>query len=642
MKKELRELIENNTAALENSEKDLRTVYSIIFSNGDRVLAESNDGFRTKRHTYNEAKRMIEEVSARIFAKIGATHSFVGIEMENSLNWIVAFWSVLRSGNKPYLINCRHPKKLSDSIVQSLDISYIVADKKGELSGEYIEFSSLLSGDAPLLDDSVFENEIAISTSATTLKEVVCYYTGYEISEQVLCARSIVKECPRIADHYKGSLKQLAFLPFYHIFGLMAVYFWFTFYGRTFVFLRDYSPDTILKTCRRHKVTHIFAVPMLWHTIEKQLEKKVAKKGEKKEKQLHSAMKLCTSLQNIFPRFGAHLARKIMSEATDSIFGRSVRFCISGGSYLRPDAQYLFNAMGYPMYNGYGMSEIGITSVELRNRPKYRNENSIGHPFSSVEYRIDEEGTLLVRGSSICKKMMINREIITIDDWFSTGDIIEEKNGYYFIKGRRGDGVIGENGENINPDTIEEHLKFTDAEAFSVLGLGAGSEEKLSLIISVSPYASASRIEGLKKEAFAANEKLPMATQIKEFYFTTDPLCAPTAVKVSRSYLKRALNDGSVTITPFSLFSASDSNNSDNSFSYLEEKIRDIVCRVLDIPKESVNPDTHIISELEASSLQYFSIISELSEEFGITEYSERDNYRYTVRTIAEYISENI
>ena len=75
----------------------------------------------------------------------------------------------------------------------------------------------------------------------------------------------------------KKQLKQLAFLPFYHVFGLFAVYFWFTFFGRTLVFLRDYSADTILKTCRRHQVTHIFAVPMLWHTIEKQVRAEVAK-----------------------------------------------------------------------------------------------------------------------------------------------------------------------------------------------------------------------------------------------------------------------------------------------------------------------------------------------------------------------------
>ena len=74
----------------------------------------------------------------------------------------------------------------------------------------------------------------------------------------------------------------------------------------------------------------------------------------------------------------------------------------------------------------------------------------------------------------------------------------------------------------------------------------------------------------------------------------------------------------------------------------LLEEIRAIVAEVLDIPKEKVGYDTHITNELCASSLQYFSIITELSRKFGITEYSDRERYRYTVREFAEYISENI
>ena len=643
MKKELRELIENNSLALENSDKDFEALYNIIFSNGDKVLCETNDGFRIKKSTYTEMKKTVEKVSRGLFARIGAADAYVALEMENSPRWIAAFWAILRSGNRPYLVNCRHPKRLSDAIVKSLDIKYIVADKAGELSGEYIEYSSLLEGESPEFS-APFANEIALSTSATTLKEVVCFYTGLEMSEQVLCARSIVRECPRIADHYKGSLKQLAFLPFYHIFGLIAVYMWFTFYGRTFVFFRDYAPDTILKTVRRHEVTHIFAVPMLWHTVEKQLEKQVKKKGEKKAAKLHSAMKATTVLQNLFPRAGAKISKKLLSEATDAIFGKSVRFCISGGSALRPSAQYLFNALGYPLYNGYGMTEIGITSVELRKTPKKRNENSIGHPVASVEYRLDGEGVLWVRGRSICKRMMINRETVDNGDWFCTGDIMEEKGGYYYIRGRKGDRVIGENGENIDPDMLEAAFDLSDCDAFSVLGLGEGEAERLSLVVSVNPYISKGRLEALAKKAYSVNDTLDSAMRIKDFYFTNDPLSPPTAVKVGRAYLKRAIGEEGVVLTPFAeeLQKAGAKKKDGAEDDPLTLRIRKIVAEALDISPDKVGDDTHIVNELSATSLQYFAMISELSREFGITEYSDREKYRYTVREFAEYISENL
>ncbi|MBQ3527259.1 MAG: AMP-binding protein [Clostridia bacterium] len=643
MKKELKALIENNSSALENSSKDFEALYNIIFSNGNRTLCETNDGFRKKLTSYSEMKAQIEKLSRALYAKIGMCDGYVALEMENSPLWIAAFWSILKSGNRPYLVNCRHPKKLSDGIIKSLGIRYIVSDRQGELSGEYIDAGALSATDEPEFS-AEFANEIALSTSATTMKEVVCFYTGKELSEQVLCARSIVKECPRIADHYKGELKQLAFLPFYHIFGLIAVYFWFTFYGRTFVFLRDYSPDTILKTVRRHEVTHIFAVPMLWHTIEKQLWKQVKKKGDKKTATLTKALKITTTLQNLFPRAGSALSKKLLAEATDSIFGRSVLFCISGGSALRPSAQYTMNALGYPLYNGYGMSEIGITSVELRKTPKKRNEGSIGHPVASVEYRLDDDGVLYVRGSSICKRMTVNGVPLENSDWFFTGDIMEEKNGYYYIKGRQGDRIIGENGENIDPDLIESCFELSDCNAFSVLGLGEGDSERLSLIISVNPFLSKRRLDALCAEAYKVNDTLSSAMKIKDFYFTTDPLSPPTAVKVGRAYLKRAIGDGSVSLTSFTdtLRKSCESKEDDSNASPLFDEIRTIVASVLDISPSEVGDDTHIVNELSASSLQYFSIITELSRRFSITEYSERDKYRYTVRELAEYISENI
>lgn len=639
MKKELRDLIANNSSALKSSDMDLSAVYNVIFSNGERIFCEFNDGFRIKRHTYSEIKKMVETAADCLYEKIGATRSYVGLEMENSPIWAVAFWAILKSGNRPYLINCRHPKKLAQSICDSLDIKYIVSDKEGSLDGEYILVSDLKNATVSVTDD-LFENELALSTSATTLKEVVCFYTGSEISQQILCYEDILKEAPSMADHYKGSLKQLAFLPFYHIFGLMAVYFWFSFFGRTFVFLRDYSPETILKTVKRHEVTHIFAVPMLWHTIEKQLDKKVSKMGDKKKAKLESAMKFTTALQNVFPRLGACVARNLLSEATDSIFGKSVKFCISGGSYLRPSAQYTVNALGYPLYNGYGMTEIGITGVELRKRPRHRNLNSIGHPMSSVEYRLDEEGILSVRGSSLCKKVMINGAVFENSQWFCTGDIMECIDGYYYIKGRKGDCVISDSGENINPDTVESIFGLRDCNAFSVLGLGEKSAERLSLVVSVSPYLSSDRLEAVKNEAYKTNESLPLVSQIKDFYFTFDPLSPPTAVKVGRAYLKRAIDSGEVSLTPFSEMKAESASS--DTVSPLEERIRCIVCEVLSLTEEKVGLDAHIISDLSATSLQYFSIISKIAEEFGISQYNDKDSFRYTVRSIAEYVAENI
>ncbi len=636
MKKELRQLIEQHTKQLYASSKNMQAIFRIICENGERVFAEISDGYRIKKYTYADIECMVNEVSAALHARIGATHTYVGLEMENCVEWIVAFWAILRSGNKPYLINCRHTTMLANELIGNLKIQYIIGKERTKLDAQWIEYASLHTNE---IFDGDFEDEFALSTSATSLQPTTCIYCGEQVTAQILNSQSIIKESKRMTLHYHNQLKQLAFLPFYHVFGLFAVYFWFAFFGRTFVFLRDMAPDTILKTCRKHEVTHIFAVPMLWHTIEDKVKKELDQKGEKLQKKFQTGLRISTVLQKIFPITGAAMARKILHQVTDLIFGSSVQFCISGGSYLRQSAMEFLNGIGYPLHNGYGMSEIGITSVELRRGIQDRNLNSIGRPFDCVEYKLGDDGTLFVRGDSLCRSMLVGEQLVESDEWLDTGDLMECREGYYYIRGRRGDIVIGENGENINPDLLEQHFALSGDTPFSVLGLQDGENEALSMVVRISPYISAAQQRQLIERIYAANDALPMAMRVRKFYFTTNPIAPETAIKVGRKYLQRAITSGSVTLTPFAQSAellAQQTSSGHNQA--LLSQVREIVTRVLGIDEADVKDHAHIMLDLGATSLQYFEIVSEIASVFSISSYSDKENYRYTVDEFCEYI----
>ena len=75
-------------------------------------------------------------------------------------------------------------------------------------------------------------------------------------------------------------------------------------------------------------------------------------------------------------------SKKLLKEVTSQLFGPSVLFCINGGSYLRDSAMELINGLGYCMHNGYGMTELGITSVERTSKRALLNTASIGAPFT--------------------------------------------------------------------------------------------------------------------------------------------------------------------------------------------------------------------------------------------------------------------
>ncbi|MBR1568913.1 MAG: AMP-binding protein [Lachnospiraceae bacterium] len=665
MNREVREIVNYNCQALEESAKNFEAIYKVMFRLSDNVLAETNDGYQIQTYTYGEIRGRIERAAAALYGRIGATHKFVGLEMENCVEWIVAFWAILRSGNRPYLINCRHPKALCQGICDSLKIKYIIGNHKTELNGDYIDITAIDSAASAMSDnkessgaeeiagkglgsvpEKVFENVIALSTSATTLHEVVCYYSGKEFSEQLLNTQGILKQNERISLHYHGYLKQLAFLPFYHIFGLSAVYFWFTYFGRTLVFMKDYAPDTILNTVRKHEVTHVFGVPMLWHEIDKQLRKHLKEEGGKKQKKFEKGLKICTALQNAFPYAGTKLSKKIMHEVTDQLFGPSVQFCISGGSYLKDSTMELFNGIGYPLHNGYGMSEIGITSVELRDHPKERNKNSIGKPFSCVEYRLSDQNTLQVKGDTICYAMMIDGVYKETEEWFETGDIMEmDADGSYYIRGRLGDSVIGENGENINPDMIEQSFQLTDAKNLSVLGIPNKDEqgEVLSMIVEISPYLSPGRIQGMIDTVYQINGTLPMTSRVQKFYFTYQAIAPATAIKVGRQYVLRGLEAGSIELIPFSEIRSSLSKEDGSSLNpELVKRVTEIVAEVLDLAPEEIDINAHVMNELGAGSLEYFDIMEHLSQEFSVFGEFSEDEYTYTIREFCEYLEEHI
>ena len=599
-------VVKTRCLGLMNSKKTFLDIFNVMFSTNDYILGEWNDGYKINSITYLEAKKKIFDLAYSINQKYpNLKDQYIGIAMESSIEWVLSFWAILASGNKPYLVNLRHPHELVNHLLKSLNVEYVIElDSKGyDAKGiPYLELKEEAKDFTPS-----FADEMALSTSATTLKEKIIFYNGLEISSQILNCKKILEENKQIKKHYKGRLKQLVFLPLYHIFGFMATYMWFSFFGRTMVFLKDYSKDTILYTIKKHEVTHLFAVPLFWNTIEKEILKGVKEKN--KEKKFNKGLKLCIALQKVFPNYGIKKSKRIMHEVTDSLFGKSVLFCISGGSYIKEDTLRLINGLGYPLYNGYGMSEIGITSVELGSI-KDRLKNSIGKPFESIQYEI-KDNKLYVKGTSISHKMKINGEYVYNNDLYSTEDIVKkDKDNRYYILGRSDDLFIGPNGENINPDQIELLFHLPKSNRYSVLNI----ENQLTLVIEISKYLSKDTIVEIYKEACECNNKLDSSLRVSKIYFTYDPIQAETAIKVSRQYLLKQLENKKVTLVKI------DEIKEKNQECLVNQEILDFIIKSFKevLMVDTVSKDSNFFFDLGGTSLDYFSLISLLNQHFNI------------------------
>ena len=639
----LNKIIKTNLIQLNNSNKTFEDIFEIIHSIEDNVFSELSDGYKVKKLTYKDIKNQ-SILMGKFFnneLKNIQKNDYVGLMMDNSPLWVCSFWGLLMAGYKPMLLNIRLGSKLNQEIIELLKIKCVIADKDYNLNCNMIYTNNI---DLSKYNEEVkfdWANEIALSTSATTLNIKICIYTGQDIASQITNTDYIVKTNSMIKERYNGEIKIMAFLPFYHIFGLIATYFWFSFFGRTLVFLKDFSSETIIKTARKHKVTHIFAVPMVWNTIAKEIKKEISMKDEKTQKRFEKGLKISYKLQKNGSKLGFKLTNKIMTEVQEKIFGSSIKFLITGGGYISNSTIKLLNGIGYPLYNGYGMSEIGITSVELRKGIKERISGSIGKPLPTVEYKIEND-ILYVKGKSICSKIISKQGEIIIDhnEWFKTNDLATcDKKGNYYIIGRNDDVVVAQNGEKINPDLIEKEITLVNARRFCVLGLETEGKVDLSLVVEVPGEITILKTQKILEEIDEVIKKTEKNNcKIEKIFFTNDKIAADTAIKVSRSILIKKINNNEVTLKSLNEFKEENVLDENKINNEVYDEVLEMFSQVLHKEKDNISGNDHFIFDLGGTSLEYITLLINLKSKYEMDFNFGEGESCYTVYEIVNYI----
>ncbi len=327
-------------------------------------------------------------------------------------------------------------------------------------------------------------SRMALCTSGTTMTSRIYVYDQEALCEQVLNSDLLHKANPRIVNSQMQ--RNLAFLPFHHIFGFMVCVMWCNFIGYETVFIKDRAPETILGSMRRFKVNFLCAVPLLANSLSVGLNKKVAKEKPVKRIAFKAMKGLSLGLQNIAPRFGMDFARKVLFKSVVAqLLGPDVNCVILGGSHTPREHMRNIAALGYYTVSGFGMTETAITSVETGMNLHTRTSGSVGRPFKSVEYKVESDGKrantgeMLIRGQSVHTGRLIEGQLQGPDTdpygWYRTGDIVRlEKGMRMYVEGRSKDVIINESGENIYPDEIEDHFgNLEGVEQYSVLGVRA-------------------------------------------------------------------------------------------------------------------------------------------------------------------------
>lgn len=605
-----------------NENKTFSAIYEFMFSEPEQIMFEYTNGNRILKISYGECKRRTESCAYSLKETLADVEkgSMVGLYAQNSPEWTQCFFAILKCGFRPVLLNTRLEKLRLEAMIETYSIKAVISDSES-FSCPTFAVSSLDYSGKCKREVNDWANEILVMSSGTTMMPKLCAYNGENFFYQLCDSANIIRECKQLGGFYDGALKQLMFLPLYHIFGLSAMFMWFAFFTRTFVLLKDQSPETLLYTIRKHKVTHIFAVPLFWNTVYKTFMYRLHQKDSATVEKFTKGLAIVKKTKNTF------LARTLMKTVRDNIFGESIQFLISGGSAIPKEVLEFFNSIGYHLANGYGMSEIGITSVELSSSFSRLTDGAVGKPFTHIKYAINESGELIVKGPSMASAVYKNGKLEELEDgWYNTHDMAKCVNGRYFILGRQDDMIVCADGENLNPEWTEKQMKLDGCENFCITLIN----EVPTLVIQLKKYTSTKRRDEIKEKAYAELARVGVGAEIQNILFTSNELIGKSDFKLNRSRVA-SLEFIDESVDDMKLGDADE----------ITTRVREMFKKALG--REEAFPDNaHFFFDLKGSSLDYFSLVSQIRSEFNIQLSQNEGGSLYTVEEFSEYIKNKI
>ena len=611
-----------------NTSRQFSDIYRYIVTNNRKnVYAEYfNLNNKIKHYKYQKFDQNVKHYASYIKNRIKADeNSRVILKMSNSPSWGEVFWAILMSGFVPLLIDAKLPRENVENLAKQSKAVAIISDDNHEYSISKIRSDNILQCENKGEVSNKWANEVIFSSSGTTGDAKLMVFNGENFVHQICCSLDMGKESVDIMYSKKcGKVKILAMIPFHHIFGFVAVFLWYTFYGKTLIFPKSNTPSDLLSICQKVGITHVYSVPLFWDSLSLSIKRKFAMQSADKQQLLEKMIKY--NLKEIEFKDAGLAANPIVADKVKSkLLGKKVKFCISGGGYLSNDTLRTINGLGYPLYNGYGMTEIGVTSVELSNDVKVRLFGRIGHPLHNVEYKINDDNELLVKSPTIhIREIIAGEEKATKLDngYFHTGDIVSQEENEYLIKGRMKDVIINANGENIFPDELEIYFKdLENVRNLSVLGVVSKDKalhEDIVLVLEIDDKASEESLKELEKTIRGI--KLPHDTKIDQIYLAKQRLPMANNMKVKRFVIKKEIENGS---NKFVLINAKKTSTKTRKFSEetlktILPQVRQLFSKVLVLPTFKIDDEDHWINDLGGDSMNYVELVQEIDRAFDI------------------------
>ena len=282
----------------------------------------------------------------------------------------------------------------------------------------------------------------------------------------------------------------LGVLPLFHVLSQMANLLLPLVAGARAVYLSTLNTTELLRALQERNITAFAVVPQFFNLIHERIFKEVRQKGAL----MRTAFRILRPVTVFCRRVGFNPG-KIFFGKIHALFGKRMRFLVTGGSRFDPQIARDFYSLGIDVLQAYGLTETtGGAFVNSRERLVI---GSVGKPLKGVEAKIVDpqaaaddsqpSGEIILRGPIIMKGYW-NRPDATAqvlkDGWLYTGDLgYFDAAGNLFITGRKKEVIILSNGKNIYPEEIEAHyLQSPVIKEICVMGM-EGADKLYAVVV---------------------------------------------------------------------------------------------------------------------------------------------------------------
>ncbi|HXR37571.1 MAG TPA: AMP-binding protein [Terracidiphilus sp.] len=393
-------------------------------------------------------------------------------------------------------------------------------------------------------------------------------------------------------------LRILHTLPLSHVFG-QTMGLWVPQIYRAELHFEDrLVAPRIVETIRRERISVLAAVPRVHALLKAYLESTLPGLAERAEGPWGTAK-------------GVGLVRRWWRfRDVHRAFGLKFWALISGGGALPGPLEKFWNAVGFVLVQGYGMTET--TAIITLNHPFHVAEGTIGKPLPGREVKLGPDGEVLVRGAAVSHATWSSGALHPrTAEWLATGDLAKaEPSGDLRFLGRKSEVIVTAAGLNLHPEDLEgavEREPGVAACAVVPMETADGPEPCAVLAMRGQAGQAAAAIEH-------ANTRLAEFQRLRRWALWPEPDLPRTSTgkirrKVVAAWLARV-----------QAASASNGNdhNGNNAFGASSDWLLALIAQITGEAPIGVGDELHLTEDLHLDSLGRVQLAAAIEERLGI------------------------